>query len=261
MHYFPLKTPILSIKGPFLNRTCPSFITIYPERRRKERRGGKKKGITRLRSISVKCVPFSGAKSPLFAGQARREFNSGIFEAWPRVGRASKIRVVRHRVGGSDLKWQPLRAGAGGYPKSAVSHGRLASGRRRFHASRLKNFRPGCSRNLPNSHSLLTDPPFDSHSSFLNDQTNFSLTSSSNENIFRISKFYEHYKSRKIKLRLEKEYDTIKTDDLFLLFDLPSSQNERIFPPVEIGNETVRINRFGSETNWNGPRISLRILV
>lgn len=77
------------------------------------KKGKKKKKITRLRSISVKCVPFSRAKSPLFAGQARREFNSGIFEAWPRVGRASKIRVVRHGCG-SDLKWQPLRASAGG---------------------------------------------------------------------------------------------------------------------------------------------------
>lgn len=113
----------------------------------------------------------------------------------------------------------------------------------------IKKFPPRVLAQSPEFTQFINRPPFDSHSSFLNDQTNFSLTSSSNENIFRISKFYEHYKSRKIKLRLEKEYDTIKTDDLFLLFDLPSSQNERIFPPVEIGNETVRINRFGSETN------------
>lgn len=49
-------------------------------------------------------------------------------------------------------------------------------------------------------------------------------------------------RARKIKLQLKKEAITIKTDDLFLLFDLLPSQNER-FPPVEIGNETVRINR------------------
>lgn len=49
-------------------------------------------------------------------------------------------------------------------------------------------------------------------------------------------------RAKKIKLQLKKEAITIKTDDLFLLFDLLPSQNER-FPPVEIGNETVRINR------------------